>query len=94
MHPSNHCDVNAIAALYPQSAEDNNAEATVRVEVLIDREGHYSHPRARNDPGFGLAAAAERAAITACRSTVIPRDAAGNAVATRYIIPIGFVFAD
>jgi hypothetical protein len=90
VHPNIHCDPNGIARLYPSAAIDNDAEAVIPVDVVIDREGHIVRAHARTQPGFGMAAAAEQALMTVCRTTAIPRDAAGNAVGTRVVHRITF----
>jgi outer membrane biosynthesis protein TonB len=90
VRPEIRCNGNAVAALYPSQAGDNDIEADIPVEVVIDRTGRIVRARARSNPGFGLAAAAERAVLTACRTTVIPRDAQGREVGTRVVHTIGF----
>ena len=90
VHPNIGCNGNAVAALYPQAAQDAEIEGDIAVEATVDRSGRIVRVRARNDPGFGLAAAAEHALMSACRTTAIPRDVHGNAVGTRVIHTIRF----
>lgn len=87
------CDDAALAGLYPQAAIDNEVEVqTLAVEMVVDAEGRLSHPRARSNPGFGIASAMERGAIEHCRVVTAPRDAHGRAVRTRVVKRIRFMF--
>lgn len=87
------CDDAALAGLYPQQAIDNEVEVqSVSVEMVVDGEGRLTHPRARSNPGFGIAAAMEQGAIQHCRVVSVPRDARGRAVRTRVVKRIRFMF--
>jgi outer membrane biosynthesis protein TonB len=88
--PDIRCSAARIAALYPQTAIDNDAEADIPVEVVVDATGRITNPRAKTDPGFGLKEAAEKALLYACRPSAIPRDAQGNAVSARVVHTLHF----
>lgn len=45
---------------YPEAAIGNGTQATVRVQLVVDKNGNVSEVKALNDPGDGLAAEAER----------------------------------
>jgi protein TonB len=45
---------------YPEVALDNNTQAVVRVQFIVDKEGNISEVMALNDPGDGLAEEAVR----------------------------------
>ncbi|MEY4508656.1 MAG: hypothetical protein RLZZ450_778, partial [Pseudomonadota bacterium] len=88
--PNIRCSPARIAALYPQAAIDNDAEADIPVEVVVDATGRITNPKAKIDPGFGLKQAAEQALVYACRPSAIPRDKAGAAVAARVVHTLHF----
>jgi protein TonB len=88
--PDIRCSPGRIAALYPQTAIDNDAEADIPVEVIVDSTGRITKPHAKTDPGFGLKEAAEMALTVACRPSAIPRDAQGNLVSARVVHTIKF----
>lgn len=88
--PNIRCSPARIAALYPQAAIDNDAEADIPVEVVVDATGRITSPKAKIDPGFGLKQAAEQALVYACRPSAIPRDKAGAAVAARVVHTLHF----
>jgi hypothetical protein len=84
VRPGFACDEGRLPGFFPSAAEDADlSDISISVEVLIDNGGHLVRAHARSDPGFGLAAAAERAAMSVCHASSIPRDADGRAVATR-----------
>jgi len=88
--PDIRCSPARIAALYPQTAIDNDAEADIPVEVVVDATGRITKPKAKVDPGFGLREAAEMALQYACRPSAIPRDKQGNLVAARVVHTLRF----
>lgn len=88
--PDIRCSPARIAALYPQAAIDNDTEADIPVDVVVDQTGRINNPKARVDPGFGLREAAERALLVACRPMAIPRDLRGNLVAARVVHTLRF----
>ncbi|MDB4991561.1 MAG: hypothetical protein JWN04_6739 [Myxococcaceae bacterium] len=88
--PNIRCSPARIAALYPQAAIDNDAEADIPVEVVVDATGRITNPRAKIDPGFGLKQAAEQALVYACRPSAIPRDKQGLPVAARVVHTLHF----
>ncbi|MDB4976414.1 MAG: hypothetical protein JWN48_4755 [Myxococcaceae bacterium] len=88
--PNIRCSPARIAALYPQSAIDNDAEADIPVEVVVDATGRITNPHAKIDPGFGLKQAAEQALVYACRPSAIPRDKQGLPVAARCVHTLHF----
>ncbi len=45
---------------YPEDAIEHEAEATVKVQFIVDTEGNISDVHAINDPGYGLAQEAVR----------------------------------
>jgi hypothetical protein len=90
VRPAIRCDPAVVAALYPQAAIDNDVEAEIPVEVIINVEGQIVTVHARNDPGYGLGAVAERAVRSACRVVAIARDQGGNAIAARVVHRIRF----
>jgi hypothetical protein len=88
--PNIRCSPARIAALYPQAAIDNDAEADIPVEVIVDATGRITNPHAKVDPGFGLKQAAEQALVYACRPSAIPRDKQGLVVAARVVHTLHF----
>jgi hypothetical protein len=88
--PNIRCSPARIAALYPQAAIDNDAEADIPVEVVVDATGRITNPKAKVDPGFGLKQAAEQALVYACRPSAIPRDKQGLPVAARVVHTLHF----
>ena len=88
--PNIRCSPARIAALYPQAAVDNDAEADIPVEVVVDATGRITNPKAKVDPGFGLKQAAEQALVYACRPSAIPRDKQGLPVAARVVHTLHF----
>ncbi len=45
---------------YPDAAQENGTQGTVRVEMVVDKDGGITEVKALNDPGDGLAEEAER----------------------------------
>jgi hypothetical protein len=86
--PDIRCSPSRMAALYPQAAIDNDAEADVPVDCVVDATGRINNPKARVDPGFGLREASEKALMVACRPMAIPRDANGNLVSARVMFTV------
>lgn len=87
------CDDAALSGLYPQQALDNEIEVTtLAIELVVNSDGSLANARARSNPGFGIAAAMERGALSHCRVTTVPRDGRGVAVRTRVLKRIRFLF--
>ncbi len=45
---------------YPEAASENGTTGTVKVEMVVDKDGNITEVKALNDPGDGLAEEAER----------------------------------
>ncbi len=73
---------------YPEEAVNNEVEANVLVEFIVDPEGNISEVKALNDPGYGLAAEAVR--IIAQGPPWIPAEQSGRKVRYRHRQPIIF----
>lgn len=87
------CDDAALAALYPQDALDSDVQVPVLpVEFLLDPDGSIVRTTARQNPGFGIAAAMERGARAHCRVTQPARNRRGEAVRSRIVWRLRFQF--
>jgi protein TonB len=73
---------------YPEEAVNNEVEANVIVEFIVDPEGNISEVKALNDPGYGLATEAVR--IIAQGPRWIPAEQSNRKVRYRHRQPIIF----
>jgi protein TonB len=73
--------------VYPPLAAKQGLEATVILELSIDKEGRIRKIVVLKDPGFGFAEAAVKALDDI---KVVPAQAGGQAAAVRYRYPIRF----
>ncbi len=79
--PQIECDESGLRNFFPDEAQERGiTNIRVRLRVTVDGSGRITRAQATEDPGFGLARAAERAMVNACTSTV-PRGADGAATA-------------
>jgi len=73
-------DSDALRNFYPDEARDNNISGVrVRLRITVDASGRITRVQALNDPGYGIARAAERAVRNVFQATA-PLDRAGHPV--------------
>jgi periplasmic protein TonB len=72
---------------YPSLAAKQGIEATVYLELYIDKSGRIVRATVLKDPGFGFAEAAAKALVGLVCS---PARMDGEAVAVRYRYPVRF----
>lgn len=88
--PRIECDDGALRNFFPEEAQDNNiTNVSVRLRVTVDASGRITRAQALENPGFGLARAAERAVVNACTSSA-PRGADGRAAGTSITFRLTF----
>jgi len=88
--PRIECDDGALRNFFPEEAQDNNVtNVSVRLRVTVDANGRVTRAQALENPGYGLARAAERAVVNACTSTT-PRATDGRAVSATITFRLTF----
>lgn len=88
--PRIECDDGALRNFFPEEAQDNNVtNVSVRLRVTVDANGRVTRAQALENPGYGLARAAERAVVNACTSTT-PRGPDGRAAGTTITFRLTF----
>ncbi len=76
------CEDDALRNFFPEEAQERGITGMrVQVRVSVDAAGAITRAQAIDDPGYGLARAAERAVMNGCHATT-PRARDGRAVAT------------
>jgi len=73
---------------YPDEAQEKGTQATVKVQLVVDKDGKVSDVHALNNPGDGLAEEAIRI-IKKCPDW-IPAEQNGNKVSYRFIQSVAF----
>jgi len=80
----------ALEGFWPEEALSEGISARVRLSVTVESDGRISAATARNDPGFGLARAAERVLLSPHATATPARDADGRPVRSVITFTINF----
>ncbi len=73
---------------YPETAKKNKTDGTVKLQIILNKDGSIREVRALNDPGDGLAAEATRLAKQSPKW--IPAKQNGQNVTYRFVVPVVF----
>jgi protein TonB len=74
--------------LYPENAQENEIQGTIKLQFIVDAEGNISEVTALNNPGGGLAEEAAR--IISQGPKWIPAEQHGEKVISRHIQTVTF----
>lgn len=87
------CEINdeELRGFYPEEASEQGVSGQrVEVRLTIEADGNITAARSANDPGYGFARAAERAARSGAIQCRARRDRAGAAIRSEFRLGITF----